>query len=433
MKIKRCLVILLAVTLIIISLPVSSVASPQTSIKFWMMSGSGARDFLEVAIPMFEKETGIKVEAELMGWGDAWTKLLAAVASGEGPDVTQVGTTWVGALQATGSFLDMTENDSLFGGESSFLGGPWKTRGYDEKMYAIPWFADIRALVYRKDLMKKLNLPDGPETWGDLLYASLVLKEKGIMEYPVGLRGKGFGHYVGSFIWQNGIDILSEDGEEVLLDNENIFDSTKFWVDMLRKYEVMSPGLAEMGHNEIVISFFNGQVAFMYPGPWFVLKVELEKSEEWLREGKIGVTLQPGKNRDLRTGFVGGSNLMVFEYSKNKDAVLKWTQFLTRPDIQALLAEKMFVAPTIKDAYEEDFFKQEPYVEMWENFKQVGEAGKHYPIHPAWGAMEVFVPKIITDVFSINASGKLTDDELMKILKKYDLEMQNALDSYKQK
>lgn len=160
------------------------------------------------------------------------------------------------------------------------------------------------------------------------------------MEYPVGLRGKGNGHYVGSFLWQNNTDIISEDGNEVLLDSEKAFESVKFWADMLGKYKVMSPGLADMGHNEICVSFFNGEVAFMYPGPWFVLKVDRKVSEDWLKSGKIGIALQPGKNENLRTGFVGGSDLMVSVESKKKEAALKWIKFLTRPEIQALLAEK---------------------------------------------------------------------------------------------
>jgi len=422
MKVRTFVLLLWIVTGIIVGLA--------TTIHFMMMSGSGARDFIKTVVPMFERETGIKVEVEFTSWGEGWTKLMAAVASGEGPDVTQVGTTWVGALQATGAFKDLTGYVQYFGGPTRFLGGPWKTRGYDGRMYAVPWFADIRALVYRKDLMEKYDLPNPPKTWGDLLYSAVFLKEKGEMEYPVGLRGKGRGHYVGSFLWQNNIDIISKDGKEVLLDSEKAFESVKFWSDMLSKYKVMSQGLSEMGHSEICVSFFNNQVAFMYPGPWFVLKVEREVAERWLKEGKIGIAPQPGKNENLRTGFVGGSNLMIFANTKNFDAALKWVKFLLEPEIQAILAEKMFVSPVIKEAYEKDFFKQEPYAEMWEQFKKIGDMGSHYPIHPAWGSMEVFIPNLITDIFSANANGSLNDETIRKLLKKYDSELQNILDSY---
>ncbi|RKX49576.1 MAG: hypothetical protein DRP32_04730 [Thermotogae bacterium] len=417
--------------LVFLAICVTGIITFGTTIDFMMMSGSGARDFINEAVPLFEKETGIKVNVEFTSWGEGWTKLMAMVASGEGPDVTQVGTTWVGALQATGAFTDLTSLEKYFGGEENFLGGPWKTRGYDNRMYAVPWFADIRALVYRKDLMEKYDLPNPPKTWGDLLYSAIFLKEKGEMEYPVGLRGKGNGHYVGSFLWQNNTDIISEDGNEVLLDSEKAFESVKFWADMLGKYKVMSPGLADMGHNEICVSFFNGEVAFMYPGPWFVLKVDRKVSEDWLKSGKIGIALQPGKNENLRTGFVGGSDLMVSVESKKKEAALKWIKFLARPEIQALLAEKMFVAPTVKAAYQEPFFHQEPYAQMWEDFKVVGDAGSHYPIHPAWGAMERFVPQIIVDIFSSNANGNLNDEKIHTLLKQYNRELQDALDSYK--
>ena len=399
-------------------------------IDFLMMTGSGAREFIDEAVPMFEAETGIHVNVDFSSWSEGWTKIMAAVASGEGPDCSQVGTTWVGALQASGAFESLTAKVDEFGGKDAFLGGPWSTTGYDNEVYALPWFADIRALVYRKDLLEKYDLPTPPKTWGELLYCALVLKEKGEIEFPVGLRGKGSGHYVGSFLWQNGTDVISEDGKEVLLDTDKAFESFKFWADMLSKYDLMSPGLADMGHNEICMSFFNDAVAFMYPGPWFVLKDNIEKTKEFVRSGKAGVALQPGKNEDLRTGFTGGSDLMIFADSGKKEAAEKWVKFLLRPEIQAILAEKMFVAPTVKAAFDKDFFKEEPFEEMWNDFREVGDAGSHYPINPAWGAMESFIPGVIVDIFSLNASGKLNDETLKELLLKYDDELQNILDQY---
>ena len=62
-------------------------------IDFLMMTGSGAREFIEEVVPLFEAETGIKVNVDFSSWGEGWTKIMAAVASGVGPDVTQVGTT----------------------------------------------------------------------------------------------------------------------------------------------------------------------------------------------------------------------------------------------------------------------------------------------------------------------------------------------------
>jgi len=402
------------------------------TLNFLMMSGSGAREFIEEVAPQFEEETGIKVDVDFSGWGEGWTKIMAAVASGEGPDVSQVGTTWVGALQGTGAFERLTDKTDEFGGKSAYLGGPWSTSGYDNEVYAMPWFADIRALVYRKDLLEKYDLPTPPKTWGDLLYSAMVLKEKGEIEYPMGLRGKGNGHYVGSFLWQNNTDIVSEDGKEVLLDTEKAFESFKYWSDMLNEYDLMSPGLADMGHTEICVSFFNGNVGFMYPGPWFVLKDDMDKTSEWVKTGKAAVALQPGKNEDLRTGFTGGSDLMIFKDSDNKEAAEKWVKFLIRPEIQAVLAEKMFVAPAVKKAYNEPFFDEEPLAQMWEDFERVGDAGSHYPITPAWGAMESFVPDVIVDIFSMNANGTLNDESLRELLNDYDQQLQNVLDDYVQ-
>ena len=53
----------------------------------------------------FEKQTGIKVNLQVIGWPDLYNKILAATTSGQGPDVLNIGNTWAPSLQATGAFM----------------------------------------------------------------------------------------------------------------------------------------------------------------------------------------------------------------------------------------------------------------------------------------------------------------------------------------
>ena len=60
----------------------------------------------------FEKQTGIKVNLQVIGWPDLLNKILAATTSGQGPDVLNIGNTWAPSLQATGAFLPFDDKDS---------------------------------------------------------------------------------------------------------------------------------------------------------------------------------------------------------------------------------------------------------------------------------------------------------------------------------
>jgi hypothetical protein len=86
----------------------------------------------------------------------------------------------------------------------------------------------------------------------------------------------------------------------------------------------------------------------------------------------------------------------------------------------------------VKKAYNLPFFKEEPFAQMWKDFEMVGDAGSHYPINPAWGAMESFVPGVIVDIFSMSANGQVNDESLKELLLQYDEELQNVLDQYQQ-
>ncbi|HRE29216.1 MAG TPA: extracellular solute-binding protein, partial [Anaerolineales bacterium] len=49
------------------------------------------KEFSETAAREFEAATGIKIVTETVSWGDATKKLTTAIAAGEGPDVTMLG------------------------------------------------------------------------------------------------------------------------------------------------------------------------------------------------------------------------------------------------------------------------------------------------------------------------------------------------------
>ena len=68
-----------------------------TKLTMWIMPNSvkSKEDLLEVLKPFTDK-TGIEVDVTVLDWGIAWDKLSTSAISGVGPDIVQVGSTWVG-------------------------------------------------------------------------------------------------------------------------------------------------------------------------------------------------------------------------------------------------------------------------------------------------------------------------------------------------
>lgn len=70
----------------------------------------------------FEERTGIKVKLEVVPWSDLLNRILAATASGQGPDVLNIGNTWSASLQATGALLPWDAGHfAAIGGKDRFV------------------------------------------------------------------------------------------------------------------------------------------------------------------------------------------------------------------------------------------------------------------------------------------------------------------------
>ena len=138
-------------------LVLASLAFAQKTLEVWIMPNSPqpAEDFKALVAP-FEKAHGVEVKVTVLDWGVAWTKITTAATSGVGPDLTQLGTTWVGAISAMGVLEPVDDVLEALGGEKAYLPAVWRTTRLEgaRQATAVPWFSELRAFYYRTDALK---------------------------------------------------------------------------------------------------------------------------------------------------------------------------------------------------------------------------------------------------------------------------------------
>src|SRR3954451_23922161 len=121
------------------------------TVKLWIMpNGPHPQEDMEKAVAPFTAKTGIKVNVEVVGWDVQFDRIRNAAVSGEGPDVTQAGTTQVPFFAALGGFDDLSGRVNDVGGESAYAPGVWQTTqvsGRDGD-FAVPWFTEARSIYY---------------------------------------------------------------------------------------------------------------------------------------------------------------------------------------------------------------------------------------------------------------------------------------------
>ena len=183
-------------------------------------------EFLRPILEAFEAETHIHVNLQVLNWSDGMDRLLQTALHGEGPDVSEIGTTWVSSFVAMNSLQPFLPTDlHIIGIESEFLPAPWNTCKIEggDQMWAMPWMVGMRVLFYRRDLFEKAGVdPLSAFDSHNQIYQTMeLLQENGVASpwaVPT-LPTLNTLHYIANWIWSAGGDFVSpDDVQEVMFD-----------------------------------------------------------------------------------------------------------------------------------------------------------------------------------------------------------------------
>jgi multiple sugar transport system substrate-binding protein len=372
-------------------------SKPSGQVRLWVMNNGPdpVADTEQIVAP-FEKQSGIDVKVQLVGWDVQFDRIRNAAVSGKGPDVTQAGTTQVPFFAALGGFEDLSSRVADIGGESAYAPGVWQTTqvtGRDGD-YAVPWFTEARSIYYRKDLLEKAGIdPATAFTDWDALHATLKkLKDSGAVDnektYAFGAPGKkafDLVHHLMPFVWDAGGAELNQDATESTIDSPQAQEGVRYFADLVPE-GLFDPTALEKDGQQVEDSFKGGRLAVWIGGPWVLATVGRKDDDVWVPEARknVGVAPMPAGPSGKAYTFVGGSNLMMFKSSENKDAAWELMKFLSQDDTQTAYADLMGMFPARLDPQEKAGQKDANY----EAFYKAIQDGRTYAPIPQWGQVE---------------------------------------------
>jgi len=399
--------------LIILSLTFFSCAKRETKSKLviWAMGEEGIR--LEEILPLFKKENpDIEVELQQIPWSAALEKLITSIAGGILPDVAQIGTTWMSRLYVMGAFenLDKYIKNSSVVNLQNYFKGSLETCIFDDGIYGIPWYVDVRVMYYRKDLYDEVGVQP-PKTWDEMISVGKKLTE---IDKDGKVRSYAYTtsiHWqeICPFIWQNGGDIMDLETKKINITSPEVREAIEFFVKL--KKENLSPKIG-LGI-DLVYAFRTGYYKSFFSGPYMI---EILKKQTPEIEGKWSVALMPKKK--TRTSFVGGSNLVIFKTSKNKELAWKFIEFLSRPEIQVEWYKITSDLPAVRTAWEDKIFVDNSILKV---FKEQLEDAKSPPAIPQWEQMAEILHHKIEEVVvggkDLDLALKEAEDKIKKLFK----------------
>jgi len=342
------------------------------TIDVWAMGTEGEE--LGPFVKAFEKANPkATVNVTAVPWESAHDKIATAIAAGKTPDVSLIGSTWMGEF-AEADGLEPTPDGLV--DEKAFFPGAWDSTVVGGTSYGVPWYVETRVLFYRTDLAQKAGWNEPPKTWDELKQFAKDLQAKGGSQYGLYVQPGQTGawqHFM-PFAWQNGAEMTNAAETEYTIDSAATVEALEYYKSLftagLSQTRLLDPGELEQG-------FADGTYGSFINGPWYTGLVE----DAGLKPNLYSVAPVPGKDSAPGTSFIGGGNLAVFAEADNRKGAWKLVQWLTEPQTQSDWYQTMGGLPAVQESWSSGELASDPKLSV---FGDQLEHAASPPAVPTW-------------------------------------------------
>jgi multiple sugar transport system substrate-binding protein len=385
-------------------------SSAHPTLTYWATNqGTSLQDDRQVLGPQlaeFTKQTGIKVNLQVLPWTTVLNQITAATVSGKGPDVLNIGNTWSPSLQVTGALVQFTPSVmTQIGGSSRFLAGSLSATGAPGKPpTAVPLYSLAYGLYYNKAQFAAAGISGPPTTWTQLIADGKKLTHAGHwgLTLEAGQVPEDI-HMAFELSQQQGGAFFDSAGKPTFNTPQNVA-AIKQMIDFMQTDKIANPSDAQYSNGtEALNDFATGKASMVI---WQAASGSLAKLG--MNAADIGVAPLPlpspvppgGKNI---TSMVAGINMAIFKNTKNMSAALKFVKFMTSTPVQESLNKTYGSLPTVSAAYTDPAFHT-PSVSTFRGILNTTAAPM--PPVPQESQFETTVGTAIIHLYANAATGK---------------------------
>ena len=364
----------------------------------------------KLASTYMEEHPNVKIEVQATGWDEYWTKLEASATSNSMPDIFWMHSNQMYKYADNGILADcsdIVETDKY--SENAVA----NAQGSDGKIYGVPKDKDLVVLVYNKELFDQagVSYPDDEWTWDDMIDASEQIYDKtgkyGYMAYAHDQVGYW------NFVYQNGGEILNEDGTEAEYTEPATADAIKYYID-LQKND-WCPTQDQFANTSATEQFFSGQGAMFYAGSWDLTNFCTTYKD---MNGKWDVAVLPKcpnpENGDGKAVISNSVSYATAAKGKNKDLAMDFLKFLGSEEGQKIEGESGVAIPAyngLEDCWAKTFAENDYDVNV-ENIIPMFDYSVKYVNNPSRPSWEPKVEQTVLDIYAGNTS---VDDGIQRM------------------
>ncbi|EPY6700803.1 sugar ABC transporter periplasmic sugar-binding protein [Klebsiella quasipneumoniae] len=342
LRVNACLLAML-----VISGSVS--AATQINALFMTQAAYSENDIRAMTSDFEKQHPDVKVNLEFVPYEALHDKIVAARgAGGNGYDVVLFDAIWPAEfsrfdlLQDVSSRIAVDEREKIFPGAMN-------TVVYQGKTLGMPWILDTKYLYYNKAMLDKAGIKTPPASWQQVMDDAKVLKDKGIVKYPLVWSWSqaealvcdyttlvsGFG---GSF-YQNGkLDFSTPASLKAVTLMKTSLDQG-----------LSNPASREYLEEDVRKAFSNGDAAFALN--WTYMYNMANDPKQSKVAGDVGIVPAPGDTPDKPGAVNGSMGLGIAKASQHPEEAWQYIHYLTSQPVQDKYAKLSL--PVWKASYQD--------------------------------------------------------------------------------
>lgn len=197
------------------------------------------------------------------------TDIQAATVTGNGPDVVQYGSSFVGTLMATGDFPVLTkQNWQELGGRASFIPSMLQDSGTGPSDdIGVPYEDNAYVMAYNTNYFMRAGIASPPTTWTQFVNDAELIQKKIPGVYGTAINPEG--DIVGwKSVWllnkmYGGGHWVMPGGRKVNIDSAGDVNAFDFYYGLDYRFHIVPPQSVTWGSAQTFDSFASGQIAMV--------------------------------------------------------------------------------------------------------------------------------------------------------------------------
>lgn len=320
-------------------------------------------------------------------YANAWPEVANIMLYRFGPDVSEVGSTWVKSLAATNGLLPFPPYVlQALGGQAAFAVPP--AYGDDGQIYSIPFQVETRLVFYRRDLLAAAGIDESAAftSPANFLNTLAALSHHG---NPHPLLLPVFDRWLhlscaASWVWGAGGDFIAPDGKHVIFDQE---PALRGLADFFSTARYISPETLKI--TDYTQRFGRGFGAVTLGGPWVHDYLFNDSAVSPAMRDSVGIALPPGPT------YQGSTHLIVWKHSPKSSPAMDLVRYMTGPHFQAEWVSG--ILPARREVLQSPFYADHP---VYKTMIDATLRGRSYSSSSLWGVVEDRLSKALREIWS---------------------------------